>query len=127
MLLSIITPEKILYNGEIASLKIKTNNGYIQILSNHCALVTALQPSSTEFVDSEGKKTTLFTAEGMLKVEKNKVTVLCNSAEWSSDIDRARAQAARERAEHKMKGSDYIDRERAELALKRAIERLKVK
>ena len=53
------------------------------------------------------------------------MTVLADTAELAEEIDVARAQAAKERAEKRLRsGSPEIDRARAEAALQRALNRL---
>ena len=59
-------------------------------------------------------------------MKDNKCTVLATIAEADTDIDTARANAAKERAEHRLQSqSNDIDHARAERALKRALTRLR--
>lgn len=62
-----------------------------------------------------------------MEVRRDGVTILSSAAEWPEEIDIARAQAAKERAEEKLRQKrnkqEYIA---AEAALKRALMRLKI-
>ena len=65
---------------------------------------------------------------GFCEVRNDKVIVLADSAELPGDIDRARAERARDRAEQRLTGrsSEEVDYARAAAALARALIRLQV-
>jgi F-type H+-transporting ATPase subunit epsilon len=65
---------------------------------------------------------------GYMEVNNDKVTMLAEVAEPAAEIDRARAEAARDRAEERLRRfqDQTIDRERAREALERAVIRLGV-
>jgi F-type H+-transporting ATPase subunit epsilon len=125
--LSILTPEKEFFTGEVTQINTESIEGIIGILADHMPLVTALKPSKTELVSADGKKRLAFTSNGILKVMKNEASILCEACEWSEDIDAARAASAKERAEKRLKQKDGIDIERAEMSLARALARLSIK
>ena len=126
--LNIITPEKRFFSGKIIKLTTEDREGRLGILPNHMSVVKILEPSMTRFTTVDGKEFEAFTSEGILKVDKNLVEILCNSAEWPEDIDINRAKAAEERAEKRLKEkTSNLDVKRAELALKRALTRSKIK
>lgn len=126
--LNIITPEKRFFSGKIIELTTEDREGRLGILPNHMSVVKILEPSMTRFTTVDGKEFKAFTSEGILKVDKNLVEILCNSAEWPEDIDINRAKAAEERAEKRLKEkTSNLDVKRAELALKRALTRSKIK
>lgn len=127
LLLSILTPEKLLYSGEITSVVSQNNEGSFEILCNHTALVTVIVPTITVFTEKDGKKLKAFTSDGVLKVDNNKVEILCEAAEWPEDIDLKRAEGAKERAEKRLSSKDTIDTKRAQFALKRSLMRIKAK
>jgi F-type H+-transporting ATPase subunit epsilon len=126
--LTILTPEKQLFKGQIKSVKISSLEGPFQILPKHMPLITILQPAITEFTDLDGKNYRAFTSSGILRIKNNKVVILCDACEWPEDIDSKRAEKARERAQERLKNdSTDIDVKRAQVALFRAITRLKLK
>ncbi|AYD39205.1 ATP synthase F1 subunit epsilon [Clostridium fermenticellae] len=125
--LTINTPEKNFYTGEVVEILTDSSQGRIGILKNHIPLVTTLVPNITEIVDKDGKKIKAFTSTGILEVKDNSVNFLCDSCEWPDEIDFNRAEEAKERAENRLKEKDNVDVRRAELALSRALARISLK
>lgn len=126
--LTINTPEKSFYSGEVVEILTTSTQGRIGILKNHMPLVTTLMPNVTEIIQKDGKKLKAFTSTGILEVKDNSVNFLCDACEWPEEIDFERAQAAKERAEGRLnKEKDNIDVRRAELALARALARIGLK
>ena len=80
-------------------------------------------------IKTENKELVSTLFGGFVDVQPECVTILTDSAEWVDSIDIERAEAAKERAEERLKknNSSNIDVARAELALKRAMIRLSLK
>jgi len=94
---------------------------------NHAPLLSSLDIGPLKVKDTAGVDTLYATGGGFLEVNGNRVVVLVESAERPEDIDVARARAARERAEARLKSHDPLfDVRRAELALARALNRLRL-
>jgi F-type H+-transporting ATPase subunit epsilon len=121
--LSIVTPEKKLFEGEIQQLTIETVEGKRTILPLHSPFIFMLIPSISEFVDSKGEGKKFFSSSGILKVKTKEITMVCDAAEWPEDIDKFRAEEAKKRAESRLKEGTSIDVRRAEMSLLRAIKR----
>ncbi|MBO4314087.1 MAG: F0F1 ATP synthase subunit epsilon, partial [Desulfovibrio sp.] len=69
----------------------------------------------------------VFISGGFADVNNNVMSVLAESAEKAADIDTARAQSAKERAEKRLAArDDKVDTVRAESSLQRAITRLQI-
>ncbi|MEE8149562.1 MAG: ATP synthase F1 subunit epsilon [candidate division Zixibacteria bacterium] len=96
--LSIVTPEKVIFEGEVVSLLVPGMEGYLGILSNHAPLITALQPGRIEFQDDQDKIQVFSVSGGFVEVSGNKATLLADTAEHCQEIDIDRAQTALERA-----------------------------
>lgn len=127
MKLSIITPEKKFYAGEITELMSENNEGKFGILPHHIDYITVLKPAATIIKDAQGNTKKAFTSSGILKMIANEIVMLCDAAEWPEDINTKRANEAKERAESRLsEKNSSVDVERAELALKRAMVRLKI-
>lgn len=124
--LIIVTPDKELYNGDVIKLNSESSDGKFGILPNHMAMASDVIPNITDFQAKDGKEYKCFVSSGVIKVRKNEVTILCNAAEWPENVDKNRAEAAKKRAEDRLKNKSEIDVKRAELALKRAMLRLKL-
>jgi len=125
--LTILTPEKEFYSGEILSLNTESNEGRFSILANHVPMISTLIPTVTTFIESNGKELKAFTSTGVLRVLQGEVEMLCDACEWPENIDAARAKQAKERAEERLHNKDGVGFIRTENAILRAIMRIKTK
>jgi F-type H+-transporting ATPase subunit epsilon len=100
--------------------------GVFEILPDHAPYVFALQPGVLQMRLPDGKDRRVTVGGGFLCVQKDRTTVLTRSAEHPAEIDKARAQRAKERAEQRLANRTMIDASRAQAALQRALARLKV-
>lgn len=125
--LTILTPEKEFYTGEVTAIITDSSQGGIEILPDHMPLVTTLKPSVTEITENSGKKLKAFTSTGILEVKDNSVRILCDACEWPEEVDLRRAEEAKKRAEERLTNKSNVDVKRAELALARAMARVKLK
>ena len=124
--LDVVTPDKTLFSGEIESLVAPAVEGYLGVLPDHAPMIVGLVPGEVKYRVG-GKAHFLAVAGGFMEIGSNHITLLADSAEKAAEIDRARAEAARERAEERLKHRDPgMDVLRAELALRRAIARIRV-
>ncbi len=80
--LTIITPECEFFMGDVVLLNCETTEGRMGILPHHSALIAGLVPTITRFEEADGKNHEAKTSGGILKVRKNKVSILCDTAEW---------------------------------------------
>ncbi|MGY0374369.1 F0F1 ATP synthase subunit epsilon [Clostridium sp. JNZ J1-5] len=120
----VITPNKSFYEGDIKELITETVEGERAILPLHSPLIAMLRPAITTIVEGNGEEKKFFSSSGILKVNKGEVTMLCDAADWPEDIDKARAEEAKERAEDRLNKKEGIDEKRAKLALSRAVKRI---
>jgi F-type H+-transporting ATPase subunit epsilon len=122
----VVTAERKLYSGEADMVSAPGAEGRLGILPRHAALLTFLTPGELRITLNDAEEP-LFVSGGFLEVLNNTVTVLADSAEHAEEIDQARAEEARRRAEERL-AQARSDVERAELqgALERAVVRLRV-
>lgn len=122
--LEIITPEKKFFDGETEQIIVRTTVGDVGILNGHEPYCAALGIGQIR-VMIDGKFRHAATAGGVIKVNRNKTVVLVDSCEWADEIDLQRAEAAKDRAEDRMKKAE-TDRQlrMAEVKLKRALNRI---
>ncbi|HXG38955.1 MAG TPA: F0F1 ATP synthase subunit epsilon [Bacteroidota bacterium] len=125
--LEIITPTRVVFRDEATSLSAPGVLGRFQILYDHAPFLTAIGIGELKVKDKSGNDTIYATSGGFVEVSANKVVVLADAVEKASEIDVARAQAARTRAQERLHhpGPD-IDVERARAALARALNRLRI-
>ena len=125
--LTIITPEKEFYSGEVLDLVTENENGKIGFLPEHIAMVTVLKPSVTTFTQKDGKKLKAFTSSGILSIKNDEINLMCDASEWPEDIDLKRAEDAGKRAQMRLKENSGVSMNRTEVALMRAIMRIKAR
>ncbi len=124
--MSVVTPDGPVLEDTYEMVSCRAENGELGILPGHIPLVAPLAISAVR-LKRESSEDQLAINGGFLEVRPDKVTILAQSAEKPSDINVARAEAAKERAESRLLSKeDHIDRVRAELALRRALNRLKI-
>lgn len=123
---SVVTPDGPVLEDTYEMVSCRAENGELGILPGHIPLVAPLAISAVR-LKRDSSEDQLAINGGFLEVRPDKVTILAQSAEKPSDINVARAEAAKERAESRLLSKeDHIDRVRAELALRRALNRLKI-
>ena len=100
--------------------------GELGVLPKHIPLLTPLRPGEV-MVRNDGNDEFLFVAGGFLEVLPDKVVILADAAERAEDIDEARAEEARKRAQQLLEEQpEGVDTGAVTLALERAVMRLRV-
>jgi F-type H+-transporting ATPase subunit epsilon len=125
--LDIVTLKKVAFSEKIKSVNAPGTEGYFSILVNHAPFVSSLKAGMIKVTRSDGEISIFSATGGFLMTDGKKVILLADAVERPQEIDIARAQAAKERAEKRLaeKTTD-INIDRARLALLRALTRLKV-
>jgi F-type H+-transporting ATPase subunit epsilon len=126
--LDIVTAERIVYSADVDIVIAPGVAGQLGILPHHAPLMTILQAGEL-VVRRGGEEESLAISGGFLEVRPDRVIILADSAERADEIDVARAEAARKRAEDRLKERQAVglDESRAaEAALQRAVARITV-
>jgi F-type H+-transporting ATPase subunit epsilon len=130
--LEIVTPDHAVAHAEVDEVEIPGENGYIGVLPGHTPLLTSLKVGEMWYRKG-GERHFLSVAFGFAEVLPDRVIVLARMAEKAEDIDVARAEAARRRAEERLAqakgvGAGRVDQDldRARVALMKAMVRLNV-
>lgn len=124
--IQIVTPERLVVETTAQEVQIPGKKGYLGILPGHAPLITELAVGEISYRDGQTTGR-VAVAWGFAEILPDKVTILAETAERAEDIDVARAQRARERAEERLtKGGSEIDYARCQVALQRADTRLQV-
>ena len=116
--LEILAAERALYNGECISIVIPTTQGQYGIWANHANLIAAIIPGMVRFTLPDGKEVIAAVSAGLLKVEKNHVLLLVDTAEHPEEIDENRAKRAAEQAKEAIP-ADMIEKD---MKVKKAME-----
>ena len=93
----IVTPEKMLYSGDVEMITLPGTNGQMGILRGHAPLLSTLDIGEIVLHSREGNEY-LAVSGGVVEVRPDKVTILADVAEAGTEIDEDRAAAALERA-----------------------------
>ncbi len=125
---TILTPGRcLLKETPCRQVELPVAGGRIGVLENHTPLVTPLEVGEIRILPAEGETVQyLAISSGMAEVTPERVLITVHAAESAEEIDVARAQAARERAEKRLRERANLDIDRAELAMARAANRLRV-
>lgn len=125
--LSVVTPEKVFFDGETSQIIVRTTVGDIGILANHTSLVADLPSGPLKVMQEDGSWRVAAISTGLLKVGGNKVSILANAVEWADEIDLNWAKRSEEDARRRLKEQeDKHQLDLAELKLKRALNRISV-
>ncbi len=125
--LEIVTPERLAFSEEVRSVTLPGVSGEMTILPRHAPLMTLLQPGELIIRPAHGGEISYAVGGGIAEVRPDKVVVLADAAEREDEIDIARAEAARQRAERLLKEGVPPERRRElELSLRKAYVRLRV-
>ncbi|MBM3235893.1 ATP synthase F1 subunit epsilon [Candidatus Poribacteria bacterium] len=135
--LEIITPQRVMYEGEVTTVRAPGVVSPFAVLAGHTPFLSLLEVGEIIFrepsplaplPEGEGRGMRYMAISGgILEVLRTGVTILVNTAEWAREIDIARAQRAKERAQQRlMHPTPEINLQRAEAALARALNRLRV-
>lgn len=120
----IIEPDGMFFEGEGEFLEFTSVEGRMGVYKNHIPLTTILEPCVVKIhANGETKKAAVL--GGFIEIQKERITILAEDANWPEEIDVERAKAAKQRAEERLsKREAGLDVVRAEAALKRAMARI---
>src|SRR5437899_12401751 len=124
--LQIVSADRSLVNVQVDEVQVPAADGYLGVLPGHTPLLATLQVGTLWY--RQGQETHyLAIAFGFAEVQPDRVTILAQIAEKADEIDAARAEAARKRAEERLTGAATdMDFERARIAMLKALIRLQV-
>lgn len=125
--LDIVTAERAVYSEEVDMVIAPGVEGELGILPHHAPLMTTLQPGELR-VRKGGEEVSLAISGGFLEVRPDRIVVLADAAERAEEIDAARAEEAKRRAQEKLaeKHAPGFDAIRVEASLLRSLARLRV-
>ena len=124
--LHIVSPDRSLVSEQVDEVEIPGADGYFGVLPGHTPLLATLQVGQLWYRQGQ-EKHYLSLAFGFAEVQPDRVTILAQMAEGADEIDIARAEAAKKRAEERVsKPTMDMDFERARIAMMKTLIRLQV-
>jgi len=79
MKIEIITPDKKVFEGDIASVRVPGKSGSFQVLKDHAPIISTLENGPVIMVDHEDKKIIYEISGGVIEVNANKIILLADS------------------------------------------------
>jgi len=126
-LLEVMTPERHFFHGEVEAVTVSATDGFLTVLKGHAPLICGLKVGTMQ-IKRDGEWKTAFHSDGFMEVRPDCVMLFAQACEWPEEIDRKRAQEAKERIERHMREKQSIYEHRhCQISLARAMTRLRVK
>ena len=124
--LQVVSADRSLVDEQVDEVEIPGADGYFGVLPGHTPLLATMQVGKLSY--RQGTEThDLLVAFGFAEVQPDRVTILAQTAEVAHEIDLARAEAAKKRAEERLNNPTVtMDFERARIAMLKALIRLQV-
>ena len=124
--LDIVTVEKVVFSDDVDTIIAPGADGQFGVLPHHAPLMTTLVPGEI-LVKRAGEEYSMVISGGFIEVRPDRVIVLADAAERAEEIDIARAEAAKKRAQDALTHPvSTAEAAVAEAALHRALARLQV-
>lgn len=124
--LEIITPQRVVLSEDVDAVVIPAIEGEVTILPEHIPLFTRVKPGEIKYIKGQDEHF-MAIQEGFLEVLNDTINILTNYAVRSEEVEIAKVEAAKKRAEEKLKEKrSEEDLVIAEAELRRAILELKV-
>lgn len=124
--LKVISSDKVFYEGRCKQIIIPAPDGQLGVLPHHENMVAAVDFGELHIMNEAGEWITAAVSRGFAEIMNNRVSVLVNTAERPEDIDVKRAEAAKERAEERLRQKQSIQEYHlSQASLARAMTRLK--
>ena len=124
--LEVVTPDKLLIREEVDEVQVPGTEGYLGVLPGHTPLLATLKIGELWYRKGQDR-TYLAISGGFVEILPDRVTVLAQVGERAHDIDVARAEAAKRRAEERLaRPSLDMDVERARISLLKSLIRIQV-
>lgn len=125
--LEIVTPTKVIFDGEVVSFSAPGVMGGFQVLYNHAPLLAEIGIGAVKILKPDSSELRFATSGGFVNVLDNRVTLLAENAERAAEIDTERAQTARDRARQKIgEKLNDIELHETQQALQRALNRIRI-
>ena len=102
----VVSAESLIFSGEAKFVALPGEAGELGILPRHTPLITRIKPGAVRIEKADGTEEFVFVAGGILEVQPNVVTVLADTAIRGKDLDEAKAEEAKKRAEEALRNKD---------------------
>lgn len=101
----VVSAEEQIFSGQAKFVALPGEAGELGILPGHTPLITRIRPGAVRIEVENGEEEFVFVAGGILEVQPGAVTVLADTAIRGKDLDEAKAEDARKRAEEALQNT----------------------
>ena len=101
----VVSAEEEIFSGQAKFVALPGEAGELGILPGHTPLITRIRPGAVRIESENGEEEFVFVAGGILEVQPGAVTVLADTAVRGKDLDEAKAEQARKRAEEALQNT----------------------
>lgn len=85
--LQVLTPEQIIFDGEVIALIAPGEQGYLGVLTNHAPLITSLKSGALIITDKDNQKSYYHVSTGFLEVSHNKASIIVETVESIAPVE----------------------------------------
>ena len=125
--LDVVSAEKRIFSGRVETFQVTGSEGELGIFHGHTPLLTAIKPGMVRIVKQHGHEEIVYISGGMVEVQPGSATVLADTAIRAEELDAAKAEEAKRRAEEKIQNQHGdMDFAQAASELAKAIAQLRV-
>ena len=123
---NVVSAEELIFSGEAEFVALPGESGELGIYPKHTPLITRIKPGAVRIkIAGQAEDELVFVAGGILEVQPDTVTVLADTAIRGRDLDEAKAEEAKKKAEEALVNRDSkIDYAQAQAELAVAIAQL---
>ena len=127
MHLDIVSSEEEIFSGNVKNIIAAAMMGEVGIYPKHTPMITPLKPGEIKIITEQDEEMLFFISGGVIEVQPDIVTVLADTAIRGEDLDEAKAEESKKRAEEALADkSDNIDAAKALAELAQAAAQLKM-
>ncbi|ARP83891.1 F0F1 ATP synthase subunit epsilon [Bordetella genomosp. 8] len=101
----VVSAESAIFTGEAKFVVLPGESGELGILPGHTPLISRIRPGTLKIVREDNSEENVFVAGGILEVQPGSVTVLADTAIRAADLDEAKAEAARQKAQEALRNA----------------------
>lgn len=124
--LSVVAPDRTVFDDKVAGLVVPGVEGYLGILSSHEPIIAALDHGVVEAKDEAGAIQHIAITGGFLEASDNKVIILANDARRASEVDMAESEKELDEARKALRGEpSSVPVELADDVLRRSMARIR--
>jgi len=124
--LDIVSAEKKIFSGTVEHFMVTGSEGELGIYPGHTPLLSAIKPGMVRLVKQHGHEEIIYVSGGMLEIQPGTATVLADTAIRGEDLDAAKAEEAKRKAEENIQQHRDMDFAQAASDLAKAIAQLRV-